>query len=155
MVVWKFLFLSPLQENRPLHIAVSCIVRSALYLWGLSPEHKSLSYKPPVQILFPANTLIEEMRMFYSLWRGHGVKGRLFRRVTQGYEFLQVMNQAVDKKQCAFREGVIWSSLDPGHGEYRAHKIRDDGHLGYRKVAPVIFKSCMSKAPGITLKVNI
>lgn len=49
------------------------------------------------------------------------MKGRLFRRVTAGYGFLLVVNQAVDKKQRAFQEGVICSGPDPGHGEYTAH----------------------------------
>ena len=49
------------------------------------------------------------------------MKGRLFRRVTAGYGFLLVVIQAVDKKQCAFRERVICSGPDPGHGEYTAH----------------------------------
>lgn len=48
------------------------------------------------------------------------MKGRLFRRVTEGYGFLLVVNQAVDKKPCAFREGVIGSSPDPRRGEYTA-----------------------------------
>lgn len=154
MMVWKLLFPFSLQRTA-CNILLSAVLWDQLSSCGASPLNTSPSNKPLVQVVFPANAVIEEMRVFYSLWRGHGVKGRLFRRVMQGYGFLRVMNQAVDKKQCAFREGVIWSSLDPGHSEHTAHKIRDDGHLGYREVAPVIFKSCMLKTPGNTLKVYI
>lgn len=35
------------------------------------------------------------------------MKGSPFRRVAEGYGFLLVVNQAVDKKQCAFWERVI------------------------------------------------
>lgn len=35
------------------------------------------------------------------------MKGRLFRKVTEGYGFLLVMNQAVDNNQYAFREGGL------------------------------------------------
>ena len=119
-------------ENR--YIFVSAAFCNQVSIFQASfPLHKPLSNKPLVQVVFLANALIEEMRVFYSLWRGYSMKGNPFRRVTEGYGFLLVVNPAVDKKQCAFREGVIWSGPDPGHGEYTAHEIRCDGHLGYSR----------------------
>lgn len=54
-------------ENRLLHIRLGCILHQLSIFQASFPLHKPLSNKPLVQVVFLANALIEEMRVFYSL----------------------------------------------------------------------------------------